>query len=168
MPRKVPTRPSAQTPVATSVSLVCVRATALAAGAHDRVERLDAVDAVPEEIGMVRLDLARAVGDAAEHLAELRIAFRRRGCWWHSAGWSWRRPASLCFWASSKISIASASEPATGLSMNTFLPALSTGMRLLQMRPAVDALDQHDIDLAKQLVDRVDDLDAVLLLESAW
>ena len=49
--------------------------------------------------------------------------------------------------ASSKIAIASASVPATGLSMNTGLRALKHRPRLLEVRPAVDALEQHDVDL---------------------
>ena len=47
------------------------------------------------------------------------------------------------------------------------LAGLEHGPRLLQVRPAVDALEQHDVDLRQQLVDRADDLDAVLLLQVA-
>ena len=38
----------------------------LAAGAHDREQRLDAVDAVPEQVGVMLLERAGAIGVAAE------------------------------------------------------------------------------------------------------
>ena len=57
--------------------------------------------------------------------------------------------------------MASASEPATGLSMNTRLAGGQHRLDLLQVRPAVDALQQHDVDLLEQLVDRIDDLDSL-------
>src|SRR5207249_2577434 len=44
-----------------------------ATGTHDREQRLDAVDAVPEQIGMVLLQRARTISVAAEHLADFRI-----------------------------------------------------------------------------------------------
>src|SRR5262249_30569798 len=56
------------------VGVLRVRARhALAAGAHDRVQRLDAVDAVPEKIRVMRLEAARAVHIAATHAAEFRV-----------------------------------------------------------------------------------------------
>src|SRR5207249_741468 len=44
-----------------------------AARAHDRVEQLDAVNAVPEEIGVVFFKRRGAPGVAAENGAELRV-----------------------------------------------------------------------------------------------
>src|SRR5262249_26354556 len=44
-----------------------------AAGAHDSEQRFHAVDAVPEEIGMMFLDGTRAIRHAAEDLAHLGI-----------------------------------------------------------------------------------------------
>src|SRR5262249_18456784 len=56
------------------VGILRVRARhALAAGTHDRVQRLDAVDTVPEKIGVMRFEAARAVHIAAAHAAEFRI-----------------------------------------------------------------------------------------------
>src|SRR5439155_14477232 len=43
----------------------------LAAGAHDGVQGLNAVDAVPVKIGMVRLQLARTVGVGPENAPDL-------------------------------------------------------------------------------------------------
>jgi hypothetical protein len=50
--------------------------------------------------------------------------------------------------------MASTSEPATGLSILDHLRGL------LQVNPAVDALEQHDVDFFQQFRNRVDDLDA--------
>ena len=61
------------------------------------------------------------------------------------------------------MAIASASVPATGLSMKTGLRALKTGRACSRCGPAVDALQQDDVDLLQQLVDRADDRDPVLL-----
>lgn len=58
--------------------------------------------------------------------------------------------------ASSKMAIASAREPATGLSMNTGLCA-ENGPRLFQVRPAVHTFQEDDVNGRQQLVDRVDD-----------
>ena len=44
-----------------------------AAGAHDREQGLDAVDPVPEEVGVVGLELARSERGAADHFPELGV-----------------------------------------------------------------------------------------------
>src|SRR5262249_60503459 len=44
-----------------------------AARPHDREKRLDAVDAVPEQVGVMRLQRAWPVGGAAQYLADFRI-----------------------------------------------------------------------------------------------
>ena len=67
--------------------------------------------------------------------------------------------------ARSKMAIASASVPATGLSMNTGLRALKHRPRLFEVGPAVDTLEEHDVDLRQQLVDRADDRDPELLAQ---
>ncbi len=66
--------------------------------------------------------------------------------------------------ASSKIAIASARDPATGLSMNIGLYALRRRAALLEVRPAVHTLSKkHNVNAREQRVDRVDDLDPKLL-----
>ena len=64
-------RPSFHLPTTTVERGESVRETEIAAGAHDREERLDAVDAVPEQIGVMAFDRHRALGFAAEEFAEL-------------------------------------------------------------------------------------------------
>src|SRR5271157_2840319 len=53
----------------------------LAAGTHDGVERLDPVDPVPEKVGMMLLEMARAVGIAADHVTHLGIVLHPRDPW---------------------------------------------------------------------------------------
>ena len=144
-------RPSFQTPVAESAPSTCATRHGHAARSHHRVQRLDAVNAVPEQIRMVLLQRARTVGDAAERPCRTPCSPRaamHAGCEAQATNWRTRRTCTSS--ASRKIAIASASEPATGLSMNTGLPRLEHRPRLLQVRPAVDAFQQHDVDLGQQ------------------
>ena len=128
MPRKVPIAavlPDAGRPG--RVPSVCDARDRLAAGAHDGEQRLDAVDAVPEQVGVVRLQRAGAVGVAAEDVADLGVVAASLAMPGLNRSDELEKTGTLVSLASSKIAIASASEPATGLSMKTGLPALSTG-----------------------------------------
>ena len=67
------------------------------------------------------------------------------------------------FLAASKIEMVSASEALMGLSMNIRLPGLEDRQGLLQVPATVVGFEHDHIDLGEEVVDRTDDLDAVLL-----
>ena len=95
--------------------------------AHDRVQHLHAVDAVPEEVGMVRFQVQGL--QAMQSLASpMEIVFCRNAA---IAGPNRRledeKQGTFCSLARRKISMASANEAAIGLSTNSGLPAAITG-----------------------------------------
>src|SRR5690349_5847480 len=120
-PRKVPTRPSSHTPVATSVSLVCVRVTLLQP--VPMIVNSDSTPCTPyqnrsgwcgsSEHGPYDMQPTTLPSLGLALAARMLVAKRRLEL---------ENTGVLCFWASSKIISTSASEPPRGLSMNTFLP----------------------------------------------
>ena len=129
-----------------------------AAGAHDREQRFDAVDAVPEQIGMVAFDGHRAGGFAADHVADgfvrggglnfFREAERRR-----------REDGRLCF-VGDAVDREQVGERAGGRLIDEDRLAFGDGAELFQVRAAIDAFEQDGVGFGRQLFERVDDLDA--------
>src|SRR5262249_10758960 len=136
----------------------------LAPRAHDGEQGLDAVDAVPEQVRVVRLELAGAVGDAAEDLADLRVGARGLD----ARAEAQRRAREA--WGAGLLGRAvdlqgGGQRPGHRLVDEHRLARLEHRPHLLQVRPAVHALQQDDVDFWQQRVDGIDDLDAELVAQ---
>ena len=164
MPRNVPTRPSFQTPTTSSVPSVWVRETDWQPVPMIVKSVFDAVNAVPEQVGVMLFERAGAIDVAADDITHLGVVTHRGDPRAEpERGARETRGVRLPGQVEDRDRVGQGA--GDRLVDEHRLVGLEDGPRLLEMRPAVDALQQHDVDLRQQLVDRADDRHAELVAQ---
>ena len=122
-----------------------------AAGAHHGEERLDAVDAVPKQVGMMRLEMGRAEGFAAENFTVFSGARGECGLGEAQRGGTEHRHVVALGQA---INFHAIGESAGEWFVDEErLAGLDDVDGVLEVRAAVDVLDHHRIDVPAKLGD---------------
>jgi hypothetical protein len=113
---------------------------------------------------MMLLEMARAVGIAADHVTHLGIVLHPRDPWAEPERRARKaRSAGLSGKFVDRDRIGQC--PRNGLVDEDWLSRLKDGTRLGEMGPSVHAFEQDHVHFLEQLVDRIDDLDPVLVMQ---